>query len=153
MSAGTRFRRAAPDDAPAVEAITHRAYQKWVAVIGRLPKPMTADYSQAVRDHVIELLLDESDAVAGLVELIPATDHWLIENVAVDPAHQGKGYGRLLVAHAEELTRAAGIGTIRLYTNKLFAANLAMYRKLGYMLDREEGFRGGVIVHMSKGLA
>ena len=70
---------------------------------------MTADYSLAVRDHVIELLLDESDAVAGLVELIPATDHWLIENVAVDPAHQGKGYGRLLVAHAEELTPVAGL--------------------------------------------
>jgi GNAT superfamily N-acetyltransferase len=79
-------------------------------------------------------------------------DHWLIENVAVDPAHQGKGYGRLLVAHAEDVTRAAGMQRIRLYTNKLFAANVTLYRKLGYALDREEEFRGGIIVHMSKGL-
>ncbi|MDY0871322.1 GNAT family N-acetyltransferase [Dongia rigui] len=145
------FRRAGPHDAALVEAITHRAYQKWVPVIGRAPKPMTADYALAVRDHVIDLLI-EGDVVAGLVELIPMTDHWLIENVAVDPAQQGKGYGRILVAHAEELTRAAGFDTIRLYTNKLFAANVTHYQKLGYTHDREEDFRGGIIVHMSKRL-
>jgi GNAT superfamily N-acetyltransferase len=145
-----RFQRAGSNDAAEVEAITHRAYAKWVPVIGRLPKPMTADYAQAIRDHVIDLLIDENDGVAGLVELIPMADHWLIENVAVDPAHQGKGYGRILVAHAEDLTRGAGFDTIRLYTNKLFAENVALYLKLGYTLDREEQFRGGVIVHMSK---
>lgn len=146
-----RFRRAGADDAALVEVLTHRAYAKWIPVIGRKPKPMTANCVQAVRDHVVELLL-ENDDVVGLVELIPQQDHWLVENVAVDPAHQGKGYGRLLVAHAEELTRAAGFDTIRLYTNKLFATNVTLYRKLGYTLDREEDFRGGVIVHMSKAL-
>jgi GNAT superfamily N-acetyltransferase len=146
-----RFRRAGLDDAGLVEAITHRAYAKWVPVIGRPPKPMTADYTQAIAGHVIDLLV-EGDVVVGLVELIPMADHWLIENVAVDPAHQGKGYGRLLVAHAEDVTRAAGMQRIRLYTNKLFAANVTLYRKLGYALDREEEFRGGIIVHMSKGL-
>ncbi len=149
---GHSFRRAGPRDAALVEAITHRAYAKWVPVIGRAPKPMTADYTQVVRDNVIELLIENGDVV-GLVELIPAADHWLIENVAVDPAYQGKGHGRALVVHAEELTRAAGFDTIRLYTNKLFAANVALYLKLGYTLDREEDFRGGVIVHMSRRLA
>jgi len=146
------FRRAAAADAARVEAITHRAYEKWVPIIGRPPKPMTADYAAAVLDHVIDLLIDGCGDVAGLVELIPQQDHWLIENVAVDPAHQGKGYGRILVGHAEELTRQAGLKTIRLYTNKLFAANVALYLKLGYALDREEEFRGGIIVHMSKAL-
>jgi len=147
-----RYRRAGPADAKVVEGITHRAYEKWVPIIGRMPKPMTADYAAAVRDHVIDLLLDADGATVGLVELIPMADHWLIENVAVDPDHQGKGYGRHLVAHAEDLTRAAGMATIRLYTNKMFAANVALYLKLGYALDREEEFRGGVIVHMSKRL-
>jgi hypothetical protein len=32
------------------------AYTKWVAAIGREPKPMTANYEQAVIDHVIDLL-------------------------------------------------------------------------------------------------
>lgn len=149
---GHTFRRAGPADAASVETITHSAYAKWVPVIGRPPKPMTADYARAVADHVIDLLVDDDGHVVGAVELIPAADHWLIENVAVEPTYQGKGYGRILVARAEELTRAAGFGTVRLYTNKLFAANVTLYLKLGYTIDREEEFRGGVIVHMSKRL-
>ena len=147
-----RFRRAEDSDAALAEGITHRAYAKWVPIIGRPPKPMTADYRQAVRDHVIDLLMDETGDVVGLVELIPADDHWLIENVAVDPAHQGKGFGRTLVAHAEDITRSAGKTLIRLYTNKLFAENVALYARLGYAIDREEEFRGGIVVHMSKRL-
>jgi len=146
------FRRARPDDAALIEAITHRAYAKWVPVIGRPPKPMTANYAQAVQDHVIDLLIDSDENVVGLVELIPMADHWLIENVAVDPDHQGKGHGRVLVTRAEGLTHAAGMKLIRLYTNKRFAANVTLYEKLGYTIDREEDFRGGVIVHMSKRL-
>ena len=35
-------------------------------------------------------------------------------------------------------------------TNAAFAANLALYAKLGYAIDRTEPFRGGAAVHMSK---
>lgn len=145
-----KFRRAGIVDAGLVEALTHRAYEKWVPVLGRMPKPMTADYRAAVRAHVIELLSDDAGTIVGLVELIPHPDHWLIENVVVDPAEQGRGHGRHLVAHAEALTRAAGMKVIRLYTNKLFAENIALYLKLGYAIDGEEAFKGGHLVHMSK---
>ncbi len=46
------------------------AYTKWVAVIGREPKPMTANYEQAVIDHVIDLLQENGRPIA-LIELIP----------------------------------------------------------------------------------
>ncbi|MBK8161425.1 MAG: GNAT family N-acetyltransferase [Rhodospirillaceae bacterium] len=146
------FQRAGVLDAAMVEAQTHLAYGKWVPVLGRLPKPMTADYREVVRHHVVELLVNDSGIVVGLVELIPQADHWLIENVVVDPAEQGKGYGRSLVRHAEDLVRAAGLRLIRLYTNKLFVENIALYLKLGYAIDREEPFKGGYLVHMSKAL-
>ena len=35
-------------------------------------------------------------------------------------------------------------------TNQAFAANLALYAKLAYAIDRTEPFRGGTTVHMSK---
>lgn len=144
------FRRAGPGDEAAIQDLTHRAYQKWVPVIGRKPKPMTADYAVAVRDHEIELLLDARGVVVGLVQVIPAADHLLIENLAVDPEAQGLGYGKQLVARVEAAARERGLGIVRLYTNKFFAANVAFYQRLGYATDREEEFRGGVIVHMSK---
>lgn len=84
------LRRATPADAAAVRDLTRAAYAKWVPVLGREPKPMTADYDAAVRDHVVDMLhLDEK--LAALIEMRPEADHLLIVNVAVSPAHQGRG--------------------------------------------------------------
>lgn len=146
-----RIRRATPADAPAIRRLTRAAYAKWVPVIGREPKPMVADYAHAVRNHLFDLL-DVGGELAALVETIPKTDHLLIENVAVFPAFQGQGHGRALIAHAERLAVSLGYRETRLYTNQLFAENVRLYRKLGYRLDREEAFDGGVLVHMSKPL-
>jgi len=146
-SAGLRPAR--PEDAPAVRRLTREAYAKWVPLIGREPLPMTADYQEAVRKHRIDLL-DLGGELVALIEMIPRADHLLIENVAVLPAHQGRGLGRRLMAHAEAVAMALGHPEIRLYTNKLFAENLRLYEKLGYRLDREETWTGGVVVHMSK---
>jgi ribosomal protein S18 acetylase RimI-like enzyme len=143
------IRRAGPADAAAIAALTREAYAKWVPVIGRQPKPMAADYDVAVREHTIELLESNGELVA-LVECIVEPDHLLIENLAVAPAHQGQGYGQRLVAHAEALARGLRFSEIRLYTNKLFAENVAFYTRLGYRFDGETAFKGGFIVHMSR---
>jgi N-acetylglutamate synthase-like GNAT family acetyltransferase len=143
------IRRATPADAAAIAALTRAAYQKWVPVIGRLPKPMAADYDVAVREHLIELL-EEGGELIALVECIREPDHLLIENLAVAPAHQSKGHGHRLIARVEDLARALGYGEVRLYTNKLFAENVAFYKKLGYRIDGESAFKGGFIVHMSR---
>ena len=143
------LRRAGPADADAIAALTRDAYAKWVPVIGRAPKPMTADYDVAVREHLIDLLHSGGKLVA-LIECILKPDHLLIENLAVSPDCQGNGYGRRLMAHAEDLARAMGQAEVRLYTNKLFAENVAFYHKLGYRLDGETAFKGGLVVHMSR---
>jgi ribosomal protein S18 acetylase RimI-like enzyme len=149
MSEVWELRRAVASDAPAIRALTREAYAKWVPLIGREPKPMTADYAEAVRSNRIDLLhLD--GVLAALIETIAEADHLLIENVAVSPAFQGRGLGRKLMAHAEQLAASAGFGEIRLYTNKLFTRNIELYRKLGYRVDREEVLEIGVAVHMSK---
>jgi ribosomal protein S18 acetylase RimI-like enzyme len=144
------FQRAGPEDAEAVRALTDAAYAKWVPVIGRRPKPMNADHDHAVRAHIVELAYLDGE-FAGLIELIPAPDHLLLENLAVAPAHQRKGLGRRLMAHVEALARARGVPMVRLYTNKAFSSNLAFYRKLGYTLEREEPIKsGGFLVHFVK---
>jgi ribosomal protein S18 acetylase RimI-like enzyme len=149
MGDAWELRRAVASDAPAIRALTRDAYAKWVPLIGREPKPMTADYVEAVRRHRIDLLhLD--GVLAALIETIAEADHLLVENVAVSPAFQGRGLGRKLMAHAEQIAVASGFGETRLYTNKLFAENIALYRKLGYRIDREEVLTIGVAVHMSK---
>ena len=146
------FRRANENDAETVRALTHAAYAKWVAVIGRRPKPMNVDYEHAVRAHQIDLAYLDGE-LAGVIEIIPAADHLLLENLAVTPAHQRKGLGRRMMARVEALARARGLTLVRLYTNKAFASNLAFYQKLGYAIEREEPIKGGgTLVHFAKTL-
>lgn len=145
-------RRAGPADAAAVRELTRAAYAKWVPVIGREPRPMTADYDMAVRDHLVDLLKVGGNLVA-LIEMAPGADHLLIVNVAVAPAFQGQGHGRALLAHAEDVAKSLGLGEVRLYTNGCFAENLRLYGRLGYRVDREEVHpQLGVAVYMSKRL-
>ena len=151
MSETPKLRRAVAADVAPVRALTRAAYAKWVPVIGREPMPMGADYERAVREHRIDLL-DVDGSLAALIETVAKADHLLIQNVAVSPELQGRGFGRQLLAHAEKLAASLGHGQIRLYTNKLFAANLVLYGRLGYRIDREEEFKGGIAVHMSKRL-
>ena len=143
------LRRAGPADAEAIAALTREAYAKWLPVIGRAPKPMTADYETALRAHLIDLLF-AGGVLAALVECIRETDHLLIENLAVSTAHQGRGYGRKLVAHVEDLARTLGLVEVRLYTNTLFVENIGFYRSLGYRIDAETAFKGGFLTHMSR---
>ena len=147
------FRRATATDAAAVRSLTRTAYAKWVPLIGREPKPMTADYEHAVVAHMIDLY--ESDGVLlGLVEMIAQPDHLLIENLAVRPDQQGKGLGDILLRHAEDCAETLGFGETRLYTNAMFAANLAFYTRRGYAEFRRETLApGAVAVHMRKPLS
>jgi len=152
MPGKLELRRATPADARAVRALTRQAYAKWVPLIGREPMPMQADYERAVREHRIDLAYADG-TLAGLIETVAEPDHLLIENVAVEPSCQGRGIGRALLAHAEGLAAALGHGEVRLYTNKAFARNVALYLKLGYRIDREETLAVGIAVHMSKALS
>lgn len=147
------FRRAGPADAALVRDLTRAAYVKWVPVVGREPMPMQADYETAVREHRIDLLSIEGETLA-LIETMLRPDHLWIENIAVSPAAQKKGLGRRLLKHAEALAAEASLTELRLLTNALFAGNVALYQRAGYVIDKEEPFeKGGVTVWMSKVLS
>ncbi len=147
------LRHATPPDAAAVRDLTRAAYAKWVPVLGREPLPMTADYDAALRDHRVDMLhLDGK--LAALIEMRAEADHLLVVNVAVSPAFQGQGYGRALLAHAEELALSLGLSELRLYTSVHLSENVKLYERVGYTIDREEVASPelGVFVYMSKRL-
>jgi ribosomal protein S18 acetylase RimI-like enzyme len=145
------MRRAVRADVEAIRDLTRAAYAVWVPLIGREPKPMAADYGRAVDEHLIDLLF-VGDRLAGLIETVPQADHLLVENVAVAPAFQGQGHGGHLLRWAERSAEAMGYGEVRLYTNRAFARNIALYLARGYRIDREEPFGDGAVVHLSKAL-
>jgi ribosomal protein S18 acetylase RimI-like enzyme len=143
------IRPATVEDAARIRELTREAYARWVDLIGREPLPMQKDYYRAVRENAIDLLI-VGGALVGLIEMVARPDHLRIENIAVAPSWQGRGYGHRLLAHAEARAARSGRGEIRFMTNAAFAANLALYAKLGYETDRIEPFRGGKAVYLSK---
>ena len=143
------IRMAEPHEAGAITAIVMAAYAKWVPLIGREPIPMRVDYEKAVLEHRFDLAV-ENGAILGLIETVPHPDHLWIDNVAVAPAAQGRGIGRMLLAFTEERAIAAGHPELRLVTNGAFESNIALYARLGFAVDRIEDFRNGKAVYMRK---
>jgi GNAT superfamily N-acetyltransferase len=145
------LRPAAPQEAGMIRDLVRAAYAKWIPILGREPMPMQADYERAVREHRIDILSIDGRTL-GVIETMLRSDHLWIENIAVRPDCQGKGVGRQLLAHVERKAAGGGYAEARLLTNAAFGTNIALYKKLGYVIDRQEPFMGGITVHMSKKL-
>lgn len=148
-----RIRAAQEPDIVALREIVERAYSIYIERIGRRPAPMDDDYAEKLREgHVF--VADEGGEVVGLIVLLTATaqNHLLIENVAVDPEHQGKGIGRSLMAYAETYAAERRIPELRLYTNAAMTENLALYLRLGYREDDRRTENGLKRVFLSKRL-
>lgn len=71
--------------------------------------------------------------IVALVALGVEDEGFLVNNVAVDPSHQGIGVGKTLLEQAEIAAREAGFDSIYPYTHVLMSENLAMYSRAGYV--------------------
>jgi GNAT superfamily N-acetyltransferase len=131
------IRAASAADQPAVERIVRAAYAKYIVRIGRPPGPMCDDYARRIAEQAVWILI-ASGEIAGILVLLEKEDHLLLDNVAVDPHHQGKGIGRALFDFAEQEARRRSHAEIRLYTHQAMLENIALYPRLGY----EETGRG-----------
>ncbi len=91
---------------------------------------MDVDYGRAVAET--DVFVFEAEQPIGYVVLIAEEDHLLVDNVAVEPACQGEGIGRQLLAFAEEVAETGGRRELRLYTNAAMTENIALYSRIGY---------------------
>lgn len=147
------LRMAVPGDGDAVRAVVQHAYEPWIPVIGMLPLPLEADYDQLIQAGSVTVLIEPGvGRIAALIVLVPEPEALLIENVAVDPEFQHRGFGRILLAHAEDVARSTGLRAVRLYTNRLMATNIALYERLGYAITTRDTHEGRPVVHMAKAL-
>jgi ribosomal protein S18 acetylase RimI-like enzyme len=126
------LRPATPADVPRLTELVRAAYEHYVERLGGPPRPMTDDYADVVRNAQVTVATREGE-IAGLIVLRVTTEGFLVDNVAVDPSHQGVGVGRALLEHAEDAARRAGYGSVYLYTHERMTENLALYSRIGYI--------------------
>lgn len=143
------LRPATVADATAMHACVTAAYEGYIPRLGKPPGPMLDDYTQVVQEHqsfVVEL----AGRVVAVLVLIHQEEGLLLDNIAVDPAHQGSGLGKRLMAFAETEARRQGYPRIRLYTHERMHENLVIYQRLGYQEIARREERGYRRVYLEK---
>ncbi len=101
--------------------------------------PLGLEFSQSELDDEsgqFHLVATDGGDLIGCLCLVPLDDGALkMRQVAVAPAWQGKGVGRLLVRASEELGREKGFRVVRLHARE---SAVPFYLKLGYRVDGEQ---------------
>ncbi len=127
------FRPATGADVSKVAALVNAAYVHYVERIGILPRPMTDDYAQVIANQQVTVAESHDATIVGVIVLTVDDEGFLIDNVAVDPSHRGKGLGKALLEFAEDQALSAGFDSIYLYTHEKMTENLALYSRIGYV--------------------
>jgi len=131
MNSLTEIRLAVAADQPALKQVVCDAYTKYIPRIGKPPGPMLDDYARRIADRQA-WVLTEAGAIAAVLVLVPEPDHLLLDNIAVAPDRQRRGYGRRLLAFADAEAARRGYTELRLYTHEEMHENLAIYRAHGW---------------------
>jgi glutathione S-transferase len=145
------IRLAQPHEADVVRDVVHAAYEHYVDRIGRPPGPMQDDYARRITDQQA-WVLEDAGKIVGILVLEATAAGLLLDNIAILPEYQGKGYGRALMQFAEAEASRLGYQDICLYTHVLMTENIALYRRVGYVETHRISEKGFDRVYMTKGL-
>lgn len=145
-------RRATAGDVARVVRLVEAAYGGYESRFGFRPRPMDDDYARRVSEDEVWVVALGTDRVAGVLVLAARPDHLLLDNIAVDPEHQGEGIGRLLLDLAAQRAVDQGFATIRLYTHRLMVENQRIYERDGYVETHRQTEDGFDLVHYAKHL-
>ncbi|MDQ7092243.1 GNAT family N-acetyltransferase [Desulfosporosinus sp. PR] len=126
-----KIRKAKTSDEAAVVSCIQKSYQKYIVRIGKKPGPMLDDYLALILDGNV-FCGEFGEEIAGVLVLKKFDGYMLLENVALLPEFQGKGFGKQLIAFAEHYSSENNYQEIRLYTNVKMTENIEIYHKLGY---------------------
>ncbi|MFC2059051.1 GNAT family N-acetyltransferase [Chloroflexota bacterium] len=142
------LRRAEPQDAPALAECVDAAYHPDLPLLRRPDYPGEGNYTRIIALYHVWVAVDRGQIIGGLV-LMPKEDHMLLANIAVHPAHQGKGVGKALMELADAEALDQGYKEIRLSANKDMTGTIDMYRRSGWA-EMQSGEPGIHRMFMSK---
>jgi len=121
-------------------------------------------YTKIISNAQIEYMLQRKYTQADLQPYVGGTDRWFdvlrfegtaigflrssrttpnelkIEEVYLSESQRSKGFGKLLLSHAEALARKLGCTTILLYVNRRNEQAIRAYRNTGYFVIEEKDF-------------
>jgi len=140
------LRPAGPDDAASATHLIRDAYADWRDHLADLP-----DVSAGVDADIAAglVVIAEQDSIPVGVLITQPVDRALhIRNIAVASETKGKGIGRVLMEHADDLAADAGLKLLRLATHRDMAPTRAFYARLGWEIESEVGNKVTMVRHL-----
>jgi GNAT superfamily N-acetyltransferase len=126
------IRPAQPGDADRQRAVERAAGTRFADVgLQEMPAETLAAYARSGRSWVAT---DPDDHVVGYVVVDVIDGHAHIEQVSVEPTHQGKGLGRALIDEVEQWATAQNLEAITLTTFSDVPWNRPLYEHLGFQV-------------------
>ena len=148
MTSDLLIRCATPDDAPTLWALQQAAFLPLSLHLPSRPTALDEDehcwrtlIGQAPGQVAIGLLQGQA-VVAGRFDGGPPVGE--LKRIAVHPAWQSQGFGRLLVLALEEHARQFGFSQLRAGTRRRLPGNQAFYQRLGYRQTGIEPYPAGI---------
>ncbi|WP_142688011.1 GNAT family N-acetyltransferase [Chitinophaga polysaccharea] len=80
-------------------------------------------------------VLEQKKQVIAAYVLLKDNDAMEIRNIAVNPAHQGKGLGKMLLQDAAQRARADGFKKLCIGTGNSSIAQLYLYQRQGFEIS------------------
>jgi len=120
--------QARPEEEAALAQLIETAFVTYVQALGRDwpgPYPWLLDAIEEGRVLWI-------DGTKGCAVIDRDGDALKIDQIAMDPAHQGRGTGRRAMMALEDLALKAGFARITLYTAQVHTNLVAFYSSLDY---------------------
>jgi ribosomal protein S18 acetylase RimI-like enzyme len=146
------LRRADPADAAMIATLVDAAYRHYIERIGFPPRPMLEDYPQVIRTKRVAVAAGQGQEILGVIVLDVDDEGFVVDNVAVHPAHRGRGLGRALLEFAEVQARQSGFDSIYLYTHEMMIENIELYSRIGYVEYERRSQGEFALVYMRKAL-
>ena len=133
-----RLRPAAASDSPRLIPLINSAYSIETFFEGtRTDDERLAAMMNKGRIHLAE---DSSGRIVACVYTEVRGSRGYLGQLAVDPAHQGAGLGRLLAEAAEDHLRRQGCEAVDILVLNMRPELLPLYRKFGYVESGTEEF-------------
>ncbi|MBO5657957.1 MAG: ribosomal protein S18-alanine N-acetyltransferase [Duodenibacillus sp.] len=127
-----QFRSMVPTDLPTVAALS-KAADPFGWTLRNFQDAIASGY-------LMTLVCDDVGAIVGYSVVMQVFDEAELLEIAVDPAYQGRGYGKALLAHTLELTKRRAALKMHLEVRVGNSRARAMYEKAGFV---QVGLRKG----------
>jgi len=141
-----RLARLGSEHRATIERFQAEAYARTEEALGTRPMPLAWDYGEILETCEAWIAASRGEP-KGLLILRRRPDHLFLESIATLPSAAGNGHGTAMMSAAFERASALDLPEIRLMTNALNPA-LAWYKRLGFVVEREEDLGDRTAVHM-----